>query len=64
MENTGKEGDQVMAVSGSEIASTTLIEQTDCTEVASERDSKDQEENKTEAEVEAVTSDVRADEGN
>ena len=63
VENKGKDGDQVMAVSGSEIASTTLIEQTDCTEVASERDSKDQEENKTETEVKAVTSDVRADEG-
>ena len=63
MGNKGKDGDQVMAVSGSEIASTTPIEQTDCTEVASERDSKDQEENKTETEVKAVTSDVRADEG-
>ena len=64
VENTGKDGDQVMVVSGIEIASTTLIEQTDHTEVASERDSKDQEENKTETEVKAVTSDVRADEGN
>ena len=63
MENTGKDSDQVMEVSGSEIASTTLIEQTDNTEeIASERDSKDQEENKTEVKV--VTSDVRVDEGN